>query len=451
MTWRPAPLVAVGSLVLGACVGASSGQPSTVSPTATAIETAPPVNGSPTLSASITPTPKPAVQTPTARPRTTGPCPPTPADLPLPFIENPLDFGDGLLQYLDAGGSIEALVEQADLINVITMPTPQGAFARPDLDGDGVPEIALALADWSSGPAKGRFYLAMCEAGRYRLLSAPLRAESPVVRIHAAIDITGDDNDDLLIGTQSCGASTCFQDFDLLSWSEAGVRDLLVDYGSEYAPELPSPGVQVFGRIMDGSRMFVITFGAFSSAGAGPPREQSLTYWRDPESGLFMPISVRLLPSTFRIHVVHDADRSFALGNYQAALEAYNRAVLDDSLDDWPSGEFEPPPAGSRRLALAAYARFRRVLARLMMDDPASAEVHYRDLLEQHPAGTPGAGFARMGEIFWQEFKDTGDLNAACAAARRFAEDNPSEVLDPLDYGYGNPQYTPSGLCPAVP
>ncbi|HEX9675792.1 MAG TPA: hypothetical protein VGA07_07430 [Anaerolineales bacterium] len=443
-------LVAVVALGLGAC--GTAVEPSAPAPLAS--EPIPTSAPSPTRGLTVQPTPSLPVPQATEKPRPAGTCPPAPEDVPIPSVENPINFGDALVQYLNAGGSIEQLVEQADQLNVLTMPTEQGSFARPDLNGDGLPEIALALADWTSPPAQGRLFLALCEAGSYRLIPfTPEGNDAPVVQIHAAFDLTGDAQDDLLIGIETCGASTCFQDFDLLVWREQRLRDLLVDYSSE----LPSPGIQVFGTTMDGSRLFVITVSGFSSAGGGPYQTRALTYGRDPDSGLFNVLDLRLQPSSFRIHVLHGGDRSFALGNYPAALDAYNRVILDDDLDDWPSDEFDPELPGRRRLELAAYARFRRILVRLKMDDPASAQVHYQDLIDHHPAGAPGAGFSRMGQVFWEEFTASGDLNAACAAAQSFAADHPSEVLHPpedlgpLEYGYGNPEYSPAGLCPTTP
>ena len=374
-----------------------------------------------------------------------GGCPPPPSDVRVPALDDPLNAGDALVQYLNAGGSIERLVEHAYALGVLgDLGAPQG-FARPDLNGDGTPEFAISLVEWFEPESPGKVYVAMCEGGAYRIgYASPEDISYPTAQIESAFDMTGDGLDDLLIVRQGCGAHTCFSRVEVVVWYQNALQNRMDDAYFD----LPSTGIEVLGPVTDGSYQIYTTGNGVASIGAGPYHRRAVTWGWNQEAKIFGVVEFRFLPSTYRIHFVHDGDRSYALGDYPLALETYNRVIHDITLQDWPSAESAPTLAEGRPQELAAYARFRRILTRLKMDDFASAEVHYQDLIDKHPPGEPGDGFARMGQIFWEEFTASEDFDAACAAAQHFAVVSRAEVIDPLEYGYSNLLYTPEGLCP---
>lgn len=453
-TARMAPRGALLAALLALSFGACSGVPSSpglevVQPSATA---------QPRTVVLVTPTPGPGqAATSTLRPTVparqptvsnapVGPCPPGPSDIPVPQLGDPLEAGEAIVEYLNAGGAVEALRELATPPSVVTTLGTSGDFSQPDLNGDGIAEIAISLLDMTDVNLQGRVYIAMCESGRYRLAYATDFSYTDA-HIGPAFDLTGDQVDELLIVRENCGAHTCFEWVEVVSWH----RDQLMDLMQDVSFDLPSTGIQLFGPLMDGSYQIYMTGNGVASVGAGPYQKRAVTWSWSPDAHRFQPVDVRLLPSDHRIHFVHDGDRSFALGNYSLALEYYNRVIQDDHLKDWPSEEFASQERRYGRLELAAYVRFRRVLTRLKMDDFASAEAHYQDLLDNHPPGEPGEGFAGMGQAFWEVFSVSRDFDAACAAAQEYAGANRREVLEHLEYGYSNPTYTPQGLCPTAP
>lgn len=442
MASRSAVLVALAAMGVAACSRAAEAPPPSRTP--------PPPTNSP--APSDTPRPTPAA-TFTLRPtetdiptRTPAPCPPPAAEVAVPPIGDVLDYGEALLGYLGAGGSIERVAESAVELHLLGDLGVQQAYAQPDLDGDGVPEVVISLVQWFEPRAPGKVYAAICRNGRYRLAYASSEdTYYTTSQIEAVLDMTGDGLDDLVIRRTGCGAHTCFSWVEILAWDGHKLRDLM---DPAYF-DLPSTGIQIFGPMPNGSYMIVMTGNSVASVGAGPYHRREVTW--ELQNGMFRAVAVRFLPSKYRIHFVHDGDRSFALGNYPLALEYYNRVIHDRTLEDWPGTGMAPDLAADRPVQLAAYARFRRVLTRLRMDDFESARVHYQDLVASHPQGDPGAGFSRMGQIFWEEYSASRDFDSACAAAQRFAEAKPAEVLEPLDYGYSNPSYAPAGLCPAAP
>ncbi|MFQ5942324.1 MAG: tol-pal system YbgF family protein [Anaerolineales bacterium] len=395
---------------------------------------------------SLRPTAEPAP--PTEVPLITGQCPPEPDDVPIPPIDNVLDYGESLLQYLNAGGPIEQLAEHAAEEHLLGDVGVASGFTAHDLNGDGIPEIAISLVDQFEGRRPGRVYVAMCGDGRYDLAyTSADNVQYDTAKIETVFDITGDGLDDLIILLSSCGAHTCFDWLEVVVWEDYKFEDRM---GTTYF-DLPSTGIEFFGPITDGSYEIYMTGNGVASIGAGPYHRRAVTWRWDPFNRRFYAMDFRYLPSRWRIHFVHDGDQSFALGNYELALEYYNRVIHDGALQDWPSSEWNPAYEDSRPGELAAYARFRRILTRLKMGDPESAAVHYQDLIDNHPPGEYGEAFARMGEVFWTEFLASGDFNRACEVAQPFAPLSVSVDFPPLEYGYSNPTYTAAGMCPTTP
>jgi hypothetical protein len=164
--------------------------------------------------------------------------------------------------------------------------------------------------------------------------------------------------------------------------------------------------------------------------------------WRwDTEARALLPEPDVLLPSDFRIHVLLDADRAALAGDYDAAHDLYYRVVTDEMLQDV---EFGPSP----REQLIAYAMFRQMVTYVLRQDLGDAQVVYGILQNSYPDGAPGRAYAELGTAFWEAHQASGDLAAACAAARAYAAAHAPDVLGPLYYGYANPTYTEADVCP---
>ncbi len=443
MLTRYSPRCALLALVLAACAGPSfNGSSHNEAPQSQTLTAAPSPQSAERDTASPTTEPTATEQPTTAT--ATG-CPPAPRDVPLPEIDDPHNAGEALSTYLNAGGSVDALRELGSEPQVINRLGTSGDFALTDLNGDGFDEVALSLTEPDAFNFQGAVYIAQCRGGRFQI-GYQTDDEYPVNYIGPALDMTGDGIEELLIVRRQCGAHTCFE------WPQViGYRgDRLIDLMQDSYFDLPSTGIQLFGPLMDGSYQIHMTGNGIGSVGAGPYQPRSVTWTWNSDMGRFIPGDIRLLPSDYRIHFIHDGDRSFAVGNYYLALDYYDRAIHDDELLDWPSPEMADELRKYGRQELAAYARFRQMLVRLKMNDFASAEVHYQDLLDSHPPDEPGGGFAAMGRVFWEAYVATGEFDAGCEAAQAYAAANRDSVLVHLDYGYGNPTYTPAGLCPTA-
>ena len=339
--------------------------------------------------------------------------------------------------YLNDGGSVSSLSAWAEERAQLGEMFQGKTLAEADFDGDMRLDIALVA---TAEPFEWVWIILLCRAGRY--VPAHVVREGPEWRalvVHRAQDLDADDRADLLVGRWTCGAHTCFDQLQVLMWRDEGFENRL----SGASDDLPYPDIGVRDPVGDGSHPIVVTGTAIGSVGAGPYRPRERVWRWDAAADLYRVSEDRLLPAEYRVHVLHDADRAYREGDAAAARELYLRVIEDGSLLDWEE-------SGARRMELAGYARFRMVLVSLIQGDASSAERAYDELRGSHPAGSPGAGFAEMGAVFWEVWEETGKIEAGCAAARAFADAQPELVLQPLDYGYANPAYTAEDLCPLV-
>jgi hypothetical protein len=432
---RSSAIAAVLAFGLAACGGSAATPEASPIPSQGLTSTTTSVREPPAAPTTLTETPSPQ-----------GDCAPPVADVPPPPIDDVLDYGDEFIAYLNAGGSFERLVEFADELGVLSSLGLGLPLARADLNGDGAQELVVSLVNWVDDPQqRGRLYVAMCVSGEYRLgYSSPDNQYSPTPHIEDVFDITADGLDDLIIRRRGCGAHTCFVRLEVVAWTDGELSDRMDP--AEFS--WPTTAIEFIGPAADGSYQITMTGTGVGSVGAGPYRERSVTWGWDRLALLFRIGERQLLPSPWRIHFVHDGDDRFAAGDYSQALELYDRVIHDLTLQDWPPGPADDEAVEARRLELAGYARFRRILTHIKLEDFEAAEADYQDLIGSHPAGSSGSGFARMGEAFRSEFTASGDFNLACFIVQEVVAASRDEFRMALDYGYENRTYTPADLCP---
>lgn len=373
---------------------------------------------------------------PPAAPSATLP-PPSPTAVPQPCAVSsgspalPAAQGSALADYLNQGGSTQGLGEQF-----------QGGTSLVDFDGDGWIDLALA----ANVDGTGRLFAFRCAADHYELAYVSAELPSPgLASIQTSQDLSGDGVADLLVSRQECGAHTCSAQVEALVWIDGRLANRLDGDSSD----LPTPVIEWMPAAA-GAAEIRITATGIASVGAGPFRMLERSWDWDPGQRLFVPQSERLLESNFRIHRLHDADDSANSGDLDGALALYRQVIDDPELDDWLAGD-----DGYQQLA--AYARFRVMLAILQIGDLGSVEEALGELQLAHPAGTPGAGFAELGAAFWSAFASSNQgarppsstaIAAGCRAAQAYSLTHSEETIDLLYYGYANRAYDAESLCP---
>lgn len=343
-----------------------------------------------------------------------------------------------MLDYLNAGGTPDGLAAALQEQDLAPLEGPPLIVA--DLTGDGFEDLAVAyLGPVAEGsPSGGTILIFECTGQAYRLAyqeSAESPDEAPA--LHFARDLTDDGVPDLVAADRVCGAHTCFEQVMVLTRVGLAFENRL----QGPSDDLPYPLVEIVGPDEGGHFALALTGTGIASAGAGPYRQRTRTWRWDPAAQALLPGPDVLLPSSYRIHVVLDADEAALAGDYAEAHDLYYRVVTDETLQDV---EFTPAP----RENLIAYAMFREVVTYVLMSDLGDAQVAYGILQNSAPEGAPGRAYAELATAFWDTYTATEDLAGACAAAQSFAATHPDEVLGPLYYGYANPTYTAKDVCP---
>ncbi len=373
-----------------------------------------------------TDTPAPACPPPSSSPQF-----PDPSSLPAdPAV---------LTSYLDRGGDLPSLLSFLRAANLLPLYPNSLEAAADDFDGDGRQDLALSVQDLNApaGPRPpGVLLVWFCRIDRY-FLGYQLQSEqvqgAPVIL--ASRDLTGDGGSEIVVGRPVCGAHTCFLALSALTWD----GQQLVDVFSGTSEDLPSPTV-VIAMGEAGIGTIAVTSGGVQSAGAGPPRPRTRTWAWTPQTRTFLAGPDVLSAPVFRVHVVHDADAAFEAGDVEVAAILYERALSDAALQEWEVGPATPA-------SLRAYVHYRLVLLALVHGGHAAAQEAFNTMVEATVGVPEAASYLSLAELLLEP-KDPVNLAAACAPVRQYASENPSQLLDPLYYGYDNRVYTPADLCP---
>jgi len=397
------------------------------------------VASTPFISSSATPVPTLA-PSPEATPVQAIACAVTPGEPALPLLQVPASYVADLLAFMNGGGDVHALENHIQALKL--SPETGIPFAQQDFNGDGLDDVAVSLLtpDNAAIVAPGDLYVFLCGGQAYALnYTSPAVSDVGAPAILDARDLNADGAADLLAARESCGAHTCFSQLEVLTWHQNTMMNVMLGESDD----LPYPSIRVVGPGGDGRYGLAVTGTAIGSAGAGPYRGLTRTWDWDPTGLSLVPGSDLALPSTFRIHVLNDADQADLSGDYTTALELYGRVVNDDSLQEWvdPVGE---------RANLSAYALFRQVLTQLQLADSSTAQAAYLALQDAYPPASPGGAYGLLGQAFWTAYQASGSIGLACAQAQAFAQANQATVLQPLDFGYANPTYSATDICPAT-
>jgi hypothetical protein len=345
------------------------------------------------------------------------------------------DVPDEILTYLNDGASPEEL---AVALMLKGLNLDQQPVVVEDITADGLFDVIVTIMN-ASAPPQGSLIIYTCQVDRYALthieISDALSYAPTVVHIQ---DMNADGQNELIISSSSCGAHTCFDDVQILSWAGSYFEHKLE--GS--TRDLPYPRVQLTDYDRDGVYDFEATGTAVGSVGAGPQRDH-IKVWRfNPDTGYWIFAGESYGPSEFRIHVVHDADAAMRRGEYQIAFLLYQQVIEDDELRDWMSPAYE-------RMNLSAYAYFKQVVATALRGDIEGATDIYADMNLIYRDKDQEA-YAVMTMEFLTGFAAGGEEDG-CLSVEAFAEQYPNLILDNLGsgvYGYTNPDYSGEDLCP---
>jgi hypothetical protein len=348
-------------------------------------------------------------------------------------------YPEAILAYLNAGGSPDGLDEVLYEAGVANQPT---AVASGDFNGDGKDDLAVSIIDAETQLVlpPGVLLIYICRGDQFELSSTRASGEMQGgAHIWYVQDLDADGREELVVSYPNCGAHTCFDEVEVMDWGKTALENRLQGTTSD----LPYIDVRLNDPDGDGVFDLEVVSGGFGSVGAGPNRGVLRRWALNLTTGMWEVAEEQLLPSDFRIHVLHDADAAARRGEFAEALVLYERVINDTTLNDWVDPAYE-------QAMLSGYARFRTVVIHTRQGNFDFARTELEELRSTAPPGSPSHGFTELAGAYFDGFQE-GGVEGGCDAARAYAGTHPEAVLEPLGsahFGYANPAYAPEDICP---
>lgn len=409
----------------------------TPTPLPTATEAAPSPTDTPVLpTPSETPIPPTSTDTPVVVTVERTPTPTrTPSGLWPPRPEAFVSYVEDILAYLNAS-PLHIVRLRAMLHDWRAISERLGAVEEADLDHDGLLEWIIVIADPLSQTLSVPGDLLVVDREdtvfvmRYQA-SAQLAEAPENVAILAAKDINADGKVELAYTTTSCGAHTCITAVHIVAWDGEAFVSLSP---GKIEMENPLSPARLENRDDDPALELVLYGGVISSVGAGPQRARTDIYkWTGMD---YVPVETVYDESDLLYFKVLDANMALMAGDYSQALALYQEVLVSSSLRVWKGVQ--------ERDDLGAFSRFRLVLTYVLVHDESRAQA----ILEEMQSTQPEHIYNQLAQVFWDYYTKQGGVTAACQAVAEFAQEHLQAVEILNGYGYANPTFTASDICP---
>jgi hypothetical protein len=252
-------------------------------------------------------------------------------------------------------------------------------------------------------------------------------------KIVASDDVNGDEQQEVVL-------QDCF--YSPSGWCGLKVYVLgfnggqIVDYFGDIDTRIDSRGEVKLGDKVGGFRILLVDGSTSGSWGAGPGRDMEKVFVFD--GSMYQESTSRLLPSKYRIHVLQDAQIAFKNGDIDTALQLWDTAAHDASLENFPSLQYFETDHPERYQP--AYALYRIYCEYLLEGQAGKAQQVLDELKSKYPENSPGGEFiAIAGEIKRLLSIDQNPANL-CPAIYDFIDNTFHEdfLIYRWDYGYNN-------------
>ena len=344
--------------------------------------------------------------------------------------------------FLNAGGSVTEL--DAGLYQAGILSLPLGT-TEADLTGDGWLDAAVSLYNPASPsvPPEGRLLIYICQENSYRLAYQNTSEEFTGGQgLQFVQDLNGDGVIDLLTNSSTCGAHTCYEDIQILVWNGAEFSNRL----AEPTSGLPYPETKILDPDGDGIYDLEVTGSGIGSVGAGPQRGERWLWRFQADSGFWTVAEKALLPSTYRVHMLHDGLQAAREQDFNQALLDFQRVISDASLEDWAD------PA-AEQAALMAYARLQMITILSHLGQAGMAQAAYLELTANLGTSAVEMAIASLAQGFL-DFAQVAEVSVACVETRSLAGGYELELAGALGtaaFGYGNPEFAINDICAWMP
>jgi tetratricopeptide (TPR) repeat protein len=352
------------------------------------------------------------------------------------------------IEHLNTGGSFQSIID--GLAEIYGQGFGDG-YQSADITGDGVNEIII--------PREFSAIVLSCGNYNYRILENIVSGArgTPNVRI---LDLNNNGLNEFII----IDYGLYIYEWDGTQFNQLFEGDCMGEGGYRSYPQFKDiDGNQTTEIIYETKDLnFADYFDYF------PAREETAVCMWNGKS--FTLSEDTFAPPEFRFQAVQDGDRQMKFSNYELALDFYQQAIQDKTLD-WYSidrrirdsitfsmrhaGE-KPNPTATPVLfkdpdeypILASYSYYRIAQIYLLQDDLATAQTIYNQQLLAFPADQAGGEFTEMSEILIQAYQESEDISQSCKAVTEYVQENRITLIDYSSYfNYTSKYYDIDSLC----
>ena len=367
--------------------------------------------------------------TATAPVTTTAPAAAGPVECPADFA----DFPELLVAIINSADGIDGVLAFLDDCDAAM---EDGAVIA-DLTGDDQDDLVVVYTNPNAESMFVESDLMVFDSGEEGFSVGHRARAAGEVRLLATEDVNADGRVDVVWTDTTCGASTCFDTVNVRSWDGEAWLDWTEGTVTMAYAEIDIQDESDQGQ---GSEI-VLSGGIYGSVGAGPQRGR-VEVWASIEGEPYSLLTKVYNDSDCLYHTVLDANRDFLRGpgeGFAAAEALYNQATIDESLIKcWVrAGELEE---------LRSFSLFRLALIAGYQGDAELAAARIGEL----DATYADSIYSEVGQAWLAEFQDSQDAAAACEAVTEFVETAPEAWQALADYGYTNPTFAAQDVCPVL-
>jgi hypothetical protein len=359
------------------------------------------------------------------------------------YVPNTDEVFPPILDFLNEGGDANKLIEKANQVYW------KGAGLLRDMTNDGVPEVIIKYPGLLIFTCQNDQYKLIFESGgtsSYKILDDLNKNGVPEVLIN--------------IGFSPAGVDINIEEWNGSEFS--GIGQLGIDGGLQY---------EIVDWNKDGLQDFVFRGGASGPCCmdfAIPWRYKTRIYsWNGNE---YLESYLFFDKAEYRFQAIQDGDREVLYGNYEIALNHYQDAISDSSLEWWTEerkdyevklfyDSYNPTPPTplpyplenpAEYPSLVSYAYYRIMLLQLLQGQETEANQTYQTLQNNFGNDIYAKPYIEMATEFLEAYQFNKNMYDGCAAAIQYAVVHP-EILIPLGSDYHGSQakiYKPEDVCP---
>ena len=423
--------------------------------------TAVPSIPSATPTASITPLPTIPTFTPTFDPSTIVTVTPAPQaecpkedsslipDFQIAYYSD--DADKKIPEFLNKGGSINVIVDK------ISKVYSEHSYRLIDVTNDEIPELTF---DGFTG-FYDTFYILQCQNGHYVVFSGQdVMGVSEGFNIYNILDTNKNSLPEIVIYTRGCTGNGCYR-FFIGEWNGKTFVNLAPNI---YLEGVNEEEIEIKDINNDGTLELILIGGSYDFK--APWRQSIHTYiWN---GNNFVEQPIEYVQPIFRFQAIQDADTAVLIGKYDRAIQLYQEAISNQSLEWWsverqkyeqdiidaqltePTPSVKPIEDKTEYSRLAAYAYYRIILLHLAQNHASDANTTYNTLQQQFGTDQYARPYVEMATAFWEAYQSAYKMYDGCAATIQYAVEHP-EILIPLGSDYHGSQshiYVPEDVCP---